>query len=44
MRNSAFSEKEVIEKATITLKIKVGVNGKAFGSINSKEISDALKK
>lgn len=43
MRNIALSDKEKIEKATITLKIKAGANGKTFGSINSKEVSDGIK-
>ena len=43
MRNIALSDKEKIEKATITLKIKAGANGKTFGSINSKEVSDGMK-
>ena len=43
MRNVAIGDKEKIEKATITLKIKAGANGKTFGSINSKEVSDGIK-
>ena len=43
MRNVALGDKEKIEKATITLKIKAGANGKTFGSINSKEVSDGIK-
>ena len=43
MRNVALADKEKIEKATITLKIKAGANGKTFGSINSKEVSDGIK-
>ena len=33
-----------IEGKTITLKIKCGSNGKTFGSITSKEISEGLEK
>ena len=43
IRNIAIGDKEKIEKATITLKIKAGANGKTFGSINSKEVSDGIK-
>lgn len=43
MRNIAMEDKKKIEAATITLKIKAGANGKTFGSINSKEISDGIK-
>lgn len=43
MRNIAMEDKKKIEAVTITLKIKAGANGKTFGSINSKEISDGIK-
>ena len=33
-----------IEKITLDLKVKAGANGKTFGGITSKEISEALKK
>lgn len=33
-----------LEGKTVTLKIKCGENGKTFGSVTSKEISDALQK
>lgn len=33
-----------IEGKTVELKIKCGENGKTFGSVTSKEISDALEK
>lgn len=32
-----------IEKASITLKVKVGEGGKLFGAISSKEIAEAVK-
>lgn len=35
--------KEKIEKSRISVKIKVGDNGKVFGSVSSKEIADAAK-
>ena len=34
---------EKIEKLTITLKMKAGEGGKAFGSVSSKEIASAYK-
>ncbi len=43
LKNIAIADKEKIEKGKITLLIKAGSNGKAFGSITSKEISDAIK-
>lgn len=39
----AVSQKSIIESKEIMLKIKAGSNGKTFGSITSKEISDAIK-
>lgn len=32
-----------LEKASVTLSIKAGENGKAFGSVSSKEISKAVQ-
>lgn len=32
-----------LEKASVTLKVKVGEGGKLFGSISSKEIAEAVK-
>ena len=32
-----------LEKASVTVGIKVGEGGRAFGSVSSKEISDAIK-
>lgn len=34
---------EKLEKASVTLAIKAGDNGKAFGSVSSKEISKAIQ-
>ena len=34
---------EKLEKASITLSIKAGDNGKAFGSVSGKEISKAIQ-
>lgn len=34
---------EKLEKASVTLKVKVGEGGKLFGSISSREIADAAK-
>ena len=39
---SANELKEIIEKITLTFKIKVGEKGKLFGSITEKDISDKL--
>lgn len=39
----ASENKIKLETATIQLKIKAGANGKTFGSITSKEISDGIK-
>lgn len=36
--------KEKLEKETLNLKVKAGENGKTFGSINSKEISEGIEK
>ena len=33
-----------LETVTLSLSIEVGANGRAFGSISSKEISDGLEK
>ena len=32
-----------LEKSSVTVKIKVGEGGRSFGSVSTKEISDALK-
>lgn len=34
---------EKLEKSAVTLKVKVGEGGKLFGSISSKEITEAVK-
>lgn len=36
--------KEELETKQITLQIKVGENGRTFGSVSTKEISEAVKK
>lgn len=36
--------KSILEKETLTLKVKAGENGKTFGSITSKEISEGIEK
>lgn len=36
------SDKEKIEKLTLTFKVKVGKNGKIFGTISSKQIAEEL--
>ena len=36
--------KEKIEKLTLTFKVKVGKNGKRFGSVSSKQIAEELEK
>lgn len=36
--------KEKLEKETLNLKVKAGENGKTFGSITSKEISEGIEK
>ena len=38
------SDKEKIEKLTLTFKVKVGKNGKIFGTISSKQIAEELNK
>ena len=43
LRNIAEKNKIVIEKEKYVVAIKAGANGKTFGSITSKEISDAIK-
>ena len=40
---AAKAMKERIENSRISVKIKVGDNGKVFGSVSSKEIADASK-
>lgn len=41
---NAKQEASKIDKITVTLGLKFGENGKAFGSITSKEIADELAK
>lgn len=41
--NQAREDAKVIEKLTVHLKVKIGENGKMFGSVSGKEIAAALK-
>ncbi len=43
-KKEAIRIKEIIENKALTLKVKAGENGKTFGSITSKEISDSIEK
>ena len=43
LKNEALKNKEMLEKLVFDLKIKAGANGKTFGSITSKEISEVIK-
>lgn len=43
LRNIAEKDKATIEKTKFVVFIKAGANGKTFGSITSKEISEAIK-
>ena len=43
LRGIAEKNKDVIEKEKFIVSIKAGANGKTFGSITSKEISEAIK-
>jgi len=43
-KQEAIRIKEKIEKDILILKVKAGENGKTFGSITSKEISDEIGK
>ena len=43
-KEQAIKIKENIEKKLLTLKTKAGENGKTFGSITSKEISESIEK
>ena len=43
-RLKAIEQKKVIEDINLSLKVKCGVNGKVFGSVSNKEVSDALAK
>ena len=40
----AIKTKEKLEKVKLTIKTKAGENGKTFGSITSKEISENISK
>lgn len=39
---AAKDEKQKLDKLTLTFEIKCGENGKSFGSVTSKEISEKL--
>lgn len=43
-RLKAIEQKNIIEKTEISLKVKCGANGKVFGSVTNKEISEELAK
>ncbi len=43
-KQQALKIKEKLEKEVLTLKTKAGENGKTFGSITSKEISEEIEK
>ena len=43
-RLKAIEQKKVIEDINLSLKVKCGANGKVFGSVSNKEVSDALAK
>lgn len=43
-KQEAIRIKEKIEKEVLILKVKAGENGKTFGSITSKEISENIEK
>ncbi len=43
-KQEAIKIKARIEKETLKLKVKAGENGRTFGSITSKEISESLEK
>lgn len=43
-RENALNLKAEIEKVTVNFKLKTAENGKLFGSVTSKEISEELKK
>ena len=44
LRNIAEKNKTLLESKTFVLNIKAGANGKTFGSITSKEISENISK
>jgi len=43
-KEAAIKTKEKLEKVKLTIKTKAGENGKTFGSITSKEISESISK
>ena len=40
----AIEQRKVIEGISLTIKVKCGANGKVFGSVTNKEVSDELAK
>ena len=44
LRNLAEKNKAILESKSFVVLIKAGANGKTFGSITSKEISDTISK
>lgn len=43
-RDEAIVLKSQLEKLTVTMKVRVGENGKMFGSVTSKDVAEALIK
>lgn len=43
LKNLAMKNKDIIESKKFPVSIKAGANGKTFGSITSKEISECIK-
>ena len=43
-RLQAVALKEIIDKTNLEIKVKCGANGKVFGSVTNKEISEELAK
>lgn len=41
-RDEAIVLKSQLEKLTVTMKVRVGENGKMFGSVTSKDVAEAL--
>ena len=41
---NAIAIKEKLEKVTLSIKVKAGENGKIFGGVTAKEISEQIKK
>lgn len=43
-RLQAIDQKKILEQLPLQLKVKCGANGKVFGSVTNKEVSDELQK